>query len=317
MMLHFYLTTLSILALFLTKVNALSQQVPEPSTKSRRNVLQQAIITSTGSTFLLSSDAAYATSANKQSIASRIYADSLTMPPPSRANGDGIDNVFYPEWMNGCWDVTQTLTGSSTPLGLKFIGGPAGSEEIAAASFKEQQKQLNVPVSLKLRFVKTKFGVAEDRLFNTKQRLNNFAGRSVVSSVEYANVGMSNRASTLAMGGSEDDPLQTTIVRFKGPAAQKTFMLSHGEEYVDGDSNKFATYETLRSIFALTNQSSAPPVTTDSESIWLFDKIDNDNIRVTLRIASYLNAQSDTLYFDAKNISVAIADYTLVMKKCE
>ena len=94
-------------------------------------------------------------------------------------------------------------------------------------------------------------------------------------------------------------------------------MLSHGEEYVDGDSNKFATYETLRSIFALTNQSSAPPVTTDSESIWLFDKIDNDNIRVTLRIASYLNAQSDTLYFDAKNISVAIADYTLVMKKSE
>lgn len=58
-----------------------------------------------------------------------------------------------------------------------------------------------------------------------------------------------------------------------------------------------------------------PPVTTDSENIMLFEKIDNDNIRGILRIASYLNAQSDTLYFDAKNKSVAIADYTLVMKR--
>jgi len=106
-------------------------------------------------------------------------------------------------------------------------------------------------------------------------------------------------------------------VRFKGPAAQKTFLLSHGEEYGDGDSNKFAAYETLRSIFALTNQNSAPPVTTDSENIWLFEKIDNNNIRARLRIASYLNAQSDTLYFDAKNRAVAIADYTLLMKKSE
>lgn len=107
------------------------------------------------------------------------------------------------------------------------------------------------------------------------------------------------------------------VVRFKGPAAQKTFLLSHGEEYDENDSKKFAAYETLRSIFALTNQNSAPPVTTDSESIWLFEKIDNDNIRARLRIASYLNAQSDSLYFDAKNRAVAFADYSILMKRSE
>lgn len=99
---------------------------------------------------------------------------------------------------------------TSTPLGLKFIGGPGGSEKIATESWKEQRKQLNVPVSLKLRWVPTKFGVAEDRLFNTKERLNAFAGRNVVSSVEYTNVGGSNRSSLMLLGGSEDDPLQTT-----------------------------------------------------------------------------------------------------------
>ena len=219
-MTHRPFTTLLTLAFFTTTGNALSQQSGKSSTSSRRNVLKTFIAASTGATlpFLVSSisvlaaapRAAHARSA-KQSIASRIDAEELTMPPSSRANEvNGIDNVYYPEWMDGTWDVTQTLTGSSIPLGLKFIGGPAASETIAAESFKEQQKQLNVPVLLKLRFIKTKFGVAEDRLFNTKQRLNNFAGRSVVSSVEYANVGSSNRASALSLGGSEDDPLQTT-----------------------------------------------------------------------------------------------------------
>jgi len=215
MILHHPLTTLLTLAFFNTTGNALSQQTGESSTRSRRNVIKTFIaapavlVVSSIGGVLAAPHAANAIV--KQSIASRIDTESLTMPPPSRANElNGIDNVYYPEWMNGTWDVTQTLTGSSTPLGLKFIGGPAASETIAAESLKEQQKQLNVPVSLKFRFVKTKFGVAEDRLFNTKQRLNNFAGRSVVSSVEYANVGGSNRASVLALGGLEDDPLQTT-----------------------------------------------------------------------------------------------------------
>jgi hypothetical protein len=180
---------------------------------------------------------------------------------------------------------------------------------------REQQKQLNVPVNLRLRWVKTKFGVAEDRLFNTKQRLNSFAGRSVVSTVEYANVGGSNRQSVILLGGSEEDPLQTTVVRFKGPAAQKTFLTSHGEEIDPSHNNLFYCYELTRSIFALTNQSTAPPVTTDTESIWSFERVNEVTVHARLRIASYLNSQSDRLYFDAKNRAVSFSDYTVQMRK--
>jgi hypothetical protein len=173
--------------------DALSLKIP----LNRRYVLYNLGITSS---FLAFPELA---SAKPASIASRLDSNELLMPPTSRASElNGVDNVYYPEWMQGEWSVTQTLVNTSLPLGLKYIGGPAGSEEIALESMKEQQKQLNVPVDLRLRWVKTKFGVAEDRLFNTKQRLNSFAGRSVVSSVEYANVGGSNR--------SEEDPLQTT-----------------------------------------------------------------------------------------------------------
>ncbi len=282
---------------------------------SHRNKTRRSVIENLVKAIPLSILPSSAKAKDALSIADRINASELTMPPPSRASEfNGIDNLYYPSWLSGTWDVTQTMVDASTPLGLKFIGGPAGSEAIAGESFKEQQKQLNVPVSLQFRFVDTKFGVAEDRLFNTKQRLDKFAGRSVVSSVEYANVGGSNRASVLAMGGTQETPLQTTLVYFKGPAAQKTFVLGHSTQN-DPDSNTFAASESLRSIFALTNQNTAPPVTTDSETIWVYKKIDDNTVSARLRIASYLNAQSDSLYFDARNRAVSFADYTLSLKR--
>jgi len=102
-------------------------------------------------------------------------------------------------------------------------------------------------------------------------------------------------------------------VRFKGPAAQKSFLIGHDVQEID--DNNFVAYEVIRSIFALTNTNTAPPVTTDTELIWSFKKIDNEHINARLRIASYLNAQSDKLYFEAKNQAVSIADYDLKLTK--
>lgn len=61
--------------------------------------------------------------------------------------------------------------------------------------------------------------------------------------------------------------------------------------------------------------STAPPVTTDSENIWNFERIDNDTVKGRLRLADFLNAQSDTLYFEARNRAVALSDYTLELKR--
>ena len=283
---------------------------------SRRSALGDSVAGGASILISLAPRAAIAAASSKTPIADRINAASLTEPPPSMGSElKGIDNMYYPSWMAGEWEVTQTLESAETPLGLKFVGGPAGSEAIASASMKEQRRQLGVPVKLRLRWVKTKFGVAEDRIFNGRERLDGFAGRNVVASVEYANVGGSNRAAVLTFGGTEDDPLQTTMVRFRGPAAQKNFLVSHGEGYDAENGNKWACFEVLRSIFALTNQNTAPPVTTDTENIWAFERIDDENISAQLRIASYLNAQSDSLYFEARNRAVSFADYTLQLKK--
>jgi hypothetical protein len=226
---------------------------------------------------------------------------------------NGVDNLYFPSFMAGEWSVKQTLTGISTPLGLKFVGGPNALESIAEKSIAETRSKLNQPVQLRLQYIPTKWGVAEDRLFNARSRLDGFAGKSVVASVEYANVGGSNRQSVLALGGTEEDPLQTTVVRFKGPAAQKTFVVSHGSEQLS--DTQWAGYELDRSIFALTNQNTAPPLTTDSELIWYLERVDKDHVKAKLRIAGYLNAQSDMLYFDARNRAVSLQDYVLDMER--
>jgi len=219
--------------------------------------------------------------------------------------------------MAGDWDATQTLISTKAPLGMKFIGGPQGSIDVAQKVMNDQTKRLNEPVDLKLRFVKTNLGVVEDRAYNLRSRLDSFAGKSVVASVNYADVRESNRASVLAAGGLESDPLMTTLVYFKGPAAQKTFVISFGQDPSDdaSRSDAWSGYELDRSIFALTNQSTAPPVTTDTEIIYSLKRIGDDRVEGRLRLAGYLNPQSDQLYFEAKNRAVSLTDYTIVLSR--
>lgn len=247
-------------------------------------------------------------------VLARRFSDSiLKQPPIMMGSGDGIDNTYFPDFLAGDWRLTQTLVDIQAPLGSVYMGGPNGRQEIAQQSLQESRARIGKPVELNVRYVTTKWGVAEDRLANTQARLDTFAGRPVVAGVAYADVGASNRAAMLAAGGTEDDPLSTVFVRFRGPAAQKTFLTGHGAAY-QSPSHWFG-WEGQRSIFALTNQSTAPPVFTDSELLWEFTKIDDNHIQGRLRIAGYLNAQSDKLYFDARNRAVSIQDYALDMRR--
>ena len=250
-------------------------------------------------------------------LQAKLEQDTLTLPAPSYASElNGVDNTYFPSFLEGDWKCTQTLVDTKTPLGLVFLGGPNGDLDVARTSMDQARKQVGKPISLSLRYIKTKWGVAEDRLFNSRERLNAFADKDVVSNVFYADVGGSNRKSVLLLGGTELDPLQTSVVYFKGPAAQKSFVTSHASEIVgEGEKSSYIISETQRSIFALTNSNTSPPITTDTEYIWKFDPIDESHVKVKLRIAGYLNAQNDKLYFEARNRAVSLQDYTIDMTK--
>jgi hypothetical protein len=253
---------------------------------------------------------------------------------PSALASSGIDNLFYPDFMSGTWDVTQRLIGVQAPLGVEFLNpDPATAER----SLAEARAKLHQPVALRLRYVPTRWGVAEDRTFNAASRLDAFAGRTVVAAVQYADVGSSNRNAVLRQGGTADDPLTTVFVRYKGPAAQKIFVTTHSSLSCDGScvgesgeatdesspalsqspcSSCWVASESQRSIFALTNENPAPPIFTDSEVLYEFRRVESqpDTVRGRLRIASYLNPL-DPLYFDARDRAVSVQDYTLEMRR--
>ncbi|EJK47084.1 hypothetical protein THAOC_34217, partial [Thalassiosira oceanica] len=74
-------------------------------------------------------------------------------------------------------------------------------------------------------------------------------------------------------------------------------------------------YELQRSIFALTNNSIAPPVTTDTEAIYKFKRLTSDTVEGQLRLAAYLNPQNDKLFFETKSRAVSVTDYTLTLRR--
>lgn len=271
--------------------------------------------------------AAYAPS----NVPSRFTVSILRQQPVTSADSSsGTDRTVYPAFLEGTWQVTQTLVSIETPLGLPYAGGPNGITAIAEKSMAESCSRLLQPVSLQLRFVRAGDDVIEDRIFNTRQRLDSFAGKKVVAAVDYADTRASNRASMQALTGNDDDPLTTVTTRFKGPAAQKTFVAAHHDSkevalYNDAvkacstTAPSWTGFESQRSLFALTNASTAPPITTDSELIFQFQPTNcKDSTRVSgrLRIAGYLNP-NDNLYFDARNRAVTLQDYTLDMERVQ
>jgi hypothetical protein len=319
-----------------------------------------------------------ASTATTTDLSQRLQTLDLQQPTIGKTTFSSVGNdmTTYPYYMEGIWDVTQTLINVETPVGIQYAGGPNGLLDIATKSIQESKSQIGKPIHLQLRYqqcqLKTTSSntknappqrrppsvvVLEDRLFNTRQRLNQFAGTTVVANVQYADTQGSNRetmqdlydcipsSSTITTIGTNDVPLTTTLTYFKGPAAQKVFVLGHHDTNAipnqmddanvcsSTSSSSMTTlpswtgYEYQRSIFALTNGSTAPPITTDTELIYQFTPIMDcttttssshnhriHQIRGKLRIAGYLNP-NDKYYFDVKNRAVTVQDYTLDMKR--
>ena len=319
-------------------------------------------LTGTTTTISVNSNASTLYAAPTTDVSQRLQTLTLKQPTIGETTymNMGNDMTVYPAYMEGTWDVTQTLVNVETPMGLQYAGGPNGLIDIARKGIQESKAQIGKPVQLQLRYIRCipksnvksqRFTypstttatavVLEDRLYNTRQRLNQFAGTTVVANVQYADTKASKQEVMNALyeapGPTSDVPLSTTLTYFKGPAAQKVFVLGHHDPRdIPNETDDAAIcsswtgYEYQRSIFALTNGSTAPPITTDTELIFQFTPVDCittttsiaatnhtrniHHIRAKLRIAGYLNP-NDKYYFDVQNRAVTIQDYLLDMKR--
>ena len=91
----------------------------------------------------------------------------------------GRPEPMLPAWLSGRWRAEQTLTDFNMPLGVQFIGAAGRPLSEAEASAAQTRAQIGKPVTLELRFNAVAGGAREDRAFNSRSRLDAFAGRSV------------------------------------------------------------------------------------------------------------------------------------------
>jgi len=215
------------------------------------------------------------------------------------------EDIAYPDWMLGNWQVTAQLTAFSVPQGSKFLGGR--SQEINEKSSAEAAEQIGKEVSYQLRFARLSPGgaVREARLFNTQQRIDGYAGRPVVRGVEYV---------PLDRGGKTKD--LNTLTYFKGGLVGKTF--STRRRWEAAGEKVFRMDETTRQLYgrrcnqAVESKVCPPPITTDQETLaeYTLDKAGGINAKV--RLLGFLNP-NDRLYFSARQKAVTVSDYSLQM----
>jgi len=291
-------------------------------------------------TFILEDTFAIETPSSK-TLSSRMTSEILYQPKIKQMNemnlftsSNGLyDDLFYPLWMSGEWDVYQTLTNFQAPLGKKFLSGPSGLRpDVADATINQQQSLIGKTVGpIRLRFVMVDLKekkilsssdssnnsvVVEDRLNNLRTRANAFAGKDIVKTIEYVEIGGAN---ALNYG---EAPLPTTLLRYKGPGIQKTFSNNRESEIENVEGEVWTGFESTRTIFAR-KDIDLPPVVSDTEAITqlkkpLVDDLSSNGKDVVvlgkLRLAGYLNP-NDALYFEARQRAVTLSDYDLKFVK--
>jgi len=277
--------------------------------RTRRSVLKDTLAAMLGVSVLGNAQAGHAeenrVGKEIQELRTRMVASELKQLP---ADFRSTSDIEYPAWLEGTWQVTARFDNFSTPLGVKFLGG--SSPEINQKSSEEARSKIGSTVDYQLRFEKLGSGkVREDRLFNTEQRLNAYAKRTVVRSVEYVAIDRGQATKEL-----------NTLTYYKGGLVGKSF--STRRRWSDIDSKVFFCDECSRQLFAIKcnqavqSKTCPPPIVTDQESITEFEDLGGGLVRAHFRLLGFLNPNS-ALFFDARQEAVTISDYTLEMKRLE
>eukprot|EP00435_Cladocopium_sp_Y103_P045381 s1159_g13.t1 len=269
--------------------------------RSRRNILSAGLLSWSLPELALAEE----TAKSPTELQLRFNGTEVEKLPSGFIPGWGPDDLYYPSWMEGRWRVEQTLQGYAAPLGKPYLAN--GQSAVAEKVLAEQQSQLGKPVTFELRYIRTqRNNIVEDRAFNTRAKLNAFAGRDVVKSVEYVDVPDNTRESATQGGNGPEDPLRTVVVNFKG-AVQKIFITALQFETA-ADGNVWRGLASTRTLFAAPG-AGYNPLTVDEEVVTAL-KRSAGTVTGRLRLLGFLNP-NDQLFFKAGNRAVSIADYSL------
>lgn len=218
-------------------------------------------------------------------------------PPVDLVKGD----LYYPNWMEGDWQVTSTLLEQVAPL----------APEVSSPGFKNNQQYLNEDVEFKVRFTANflRFDdafkisklaatgkqearqIVADRVYNGTNIAKTYLGADQVVSVKI-DPNNPNKQITFLSG---DRKLSSQVT---GRASEKP------------DLQRFITSEIANQIFKSPERIYLNEVETTSD----YHLIKSDQIEARQITAIYLSPQ-DPNYFKAVNKPIALYLYRLKLEK--
>lgn len=249
---------------------------------------------------------------------SRILAKSLS--PLQQTNPFAAQELYYPSFLFGSWDVTTTLKEKIYPFGRDF----SPSKSLIEGSPRNREEKVGDDASFQLHFfskiedttVNLNIGVPEskiiaDRAFNAKSMSRGYRQLTPVEEVQWDYIKDPTRL-TFRFGAA---PLADDM-RPLGQRRGEVYLTARQSE-IFPDGTAFCASERSRSV----TLAPGAVITSDQETITEFRRIDKNTVEALSRIAVYLtpnpNSREGVLWQQVGGKAVAFFDYTWVMKRTD
>ena len=193
------------------------------------------------------------------------------------------EDLVYPDWMAGTWDVTSTLLQLEAPL----------APDLKSPGFEGNRRYLNQPLEFQVRFQpQKKTGlVVGDRSFNSQNISNAYFGEE--SDIEIIADSENPNRQIIDMAGGQE---LVSVVR------------GRNREQPEGD--RFLATEIIYQVFRSPGQIYFNEVETTTD----YHKQDADHLEAEQLTAIYLSPK-DPAYFRANGSPVALYRYHLDLRR--
>ncbi|WP_374821446.1 DUF6816 family protein [Aerosakkonema sp. BLCC-F183] len=215
----------------------------------------------------------------------------------------GMEDLIYPDWIAGTWNVTSTLVDLVAPL----------APEIVTPGFENNRRYLNQPIAFTVRFPVVSHNDFGFAIFNPKSKIQNLKSEGTVvadrsfNGLNIAKATLGDRAVLSVKTDPHNPNRQTTLL--SGSLQLVSIVTSRASEITN--ANEFISTEVSQQLFRAPTIGMRPYFN-EVETTTAYRKLETSDasIEADQVTAIYLSPQ-DPNYFVAADKPVALYRYRL------
>ena len=281
-----------------------------PALLTRATLLRQSLVTM-GSGSVINLQAAVAVADDTTDILMARFRDpspkqlSASFTDALASSFNRVDNLIFPDWMEGTWILTSRPIANAAPLGRRFL--PADLARMRLGDLRNASSA--TPLRYAVRFVRRASDglVVSDRVANLRAVQDAAAGFSRVEAVDFDGSGkLSVRYSPFGRNGTYPGPSRAEIyINWKRQAPPSSVV------------DSFVFTEATRTVF-LASQRELSTIS-DAETLCAFQRQADGSIVGRQRVLRYLtpnpNSAEGILWGEANGRAVAALEYEFHLQR--